>query len=127
MHFFFSYIGILKKVTDKFGCPCMDWKQDYVGMKGLITVFQSDTDSGIYMIYFFPECPSESFFCTSEGKLRLEMEELRMETEHSVYVFELNLLCIRSKKLLELTEKSLALFTNQYRDYQHGIADTPLL
>ena len=78
-------------------------------MKGLITVFQSDTDSGIYMIYFFPECPSGSFFCTSEGRLKLEMKELRMETEHSEYVFELNLLCLRNKKLLELTEKSLAL------------------
>ena len=96
MKLLFTFFGRLEKCADKDENPYpeTDWRSAYVGMPGLIVVYESERKAaGKKFIYFFPDFSddldwlAQDWLRTSSGELRVEEETYTITTRNSTYVF----------------------------------------
>lgn len=99
MHLVKTYTGILRAASDAEHRPYADWRSPYLDKPGLILVFESDSKPGKYAIYFFLLEPNNSYMHTSLGSLQIHDGVIHIETQHSIYEYEISPACITEEYL----------------------------
>lgn len=96
MKLLFAFFGKLEECADRDGIPypAADWRSAYVGMPGLIVVYESERKAtGKKFIYFFPDFSddldwrAQDWLRTSAGELLADRETYTITTRNSRYVF----------------------------------------
>ena len=73
------------------GNPAEGWQQVYLGLSGLLCIYESEHKvPGKRFIYFYPnepDMPMQRYFHSSIGDLKVEGTKIRLTTNH-IYTFE---------------------------------------
>ena len=107
-----TYLGIMRAaINAQTGEPHTDWRLSHVGQKGLIVAEPAEEEAGKYVLYLF--MPNYNYFHSARGDLQISEKQIRIETSHSIYEFEIDPDCVPEENIPFLQAEAEWYFTGK--------------